>query len=306
MTDAILAPAVHLKQAKTLDKIELARNAVLWLLLLVTPGLAITNAVMNMATGAAHGSTVWTSTLTAIQYGLSDGGLLILGAVLLPRWLNRALCWLALMGAFSLTLFAGVSFGLRDFYHHNQGQEIQLLKEGIEADRAAWRKYHNLETSRRIERREQKLLALMEAHGGRGVSAAYHWIAQAIGYPVQTVTLFMRSLWTFVLSVMGMSLMGLLCEWVGLDLKESVREMGSRAGAAPRKQRSPTKDTQTSGEATSRYEEIRELVSQGELKPSVRSFKARGMGGATAQQYLRALEGEGVIGRNGQGYYLTA
>lgn len=65
-------------------------------------------------------------------------------------------------------------------------------------------------------------------------------------------------------------------------------------------------DTGTEGDAANRYDSVRQAVTTGALKPSVRAIRAHAKcRQVVAQRYIQALADEGIIERAGQGYKLA-
>jgi hypothetical protein len=176
-------------------------------------------------------------------------------------------------------------------------------------------------------------------------NAIYSYISNYTGYSFEVVSFSIRAFWVAIFIFTGMclsALMGLL--WCPFKearafkgaLKEQRRTMArqraqlrivqarsqleaereaiSAGGSVARKkpshsrsqERAPTQDTATNGQTVHRYQEVRERILGGSLKPSVSAVrKGAGCGTATAISYLKQLNSEGVLTFTGNRYVVT-
>jgi len=177
-------------------------------------------------------------------------------------------------------------------------------------------------------------------------NAIYAYIANYTGYSFEVVSFSIRAFWVAIFIFTGMclsALMGLL--WCPFKearafkgaLKEQRRTMArqraqlrivqarsqleaereaiSAGGSVARKKpsysrsqggRAPTQDTATNGQTIHRYQEVRERILGGSLKPSISAVrKGAGCGTATAISYLKQLNSEGVLTFTGNRYVVT-
>lgn len=177
-----------------------------------------------------------------------------------------------------------------------------LQRRNVEILQSVYDQHHQKQTGLRLERETAKLNEMVQSRGGDGATAIYHAIAKATEQPTHLVTLAIRLVWAVVFVVAGITLSRYCSEWTGRPRPKNPSQKSSQA---PRRARSSTKDTQTTGEAATRYRAIRKRVREGNLKPSVRSLVSEGMTNRTAVQYLAAMAKDGIISRNGKGYHLT-
>ena len=295
MATSILSSHHPFVNHKTLQQVS--KLSILLFIATVTSVVSI-NAAFNLSYGASQGVTQWGVILTALAFASCDFVLLFLSYLFVPRWLGKLLGLLSMIGLVALSVFSATAFLIGQQYQ-KEAFDVQLLRQSIEDDRAAYRKYHKQVTADRIERKTNQLTTLVSKKGGDGATAIYHYIASATGYNYESVSLTIRIFWAFTYVLAGIALASILSEWGKEAVKQPVK-----AKPHSKKERSPTRDTRTKGTASSRYQDLRDKVRGGELKPSVSSLVSEGMTNRTAVKYLRSMAEEGVINRNRNGYHL--
>ena len=121
---------------------------------------------------------------------------------------------------------------------------------------------------------------------------------------VETVSLVIRLIWAVTFVAISIALSSYLEEYFSTGKEGGEVEFVPEDEEKERKERAPTRDTGTAGGTphSTRYNEVRELIASGLLTPSVAKLKSQGIGTDTAREYLKALERDGIIYRNGQGY----
>ena len=139
---------------------------------------------------------------------------------------------------------------------------------------------------------------------GSKATASYHAIAKALSVTVETVSLVIRLIWAVTFVAISIALSSYLEEYFSTGKEGGEVEFVPEDEEKERKERAPTRDTGTAGGTphSTRYNEVRELIASGLLTPSVAKLKSQGIGTDTAREYLKALERDGIIYRNGQGY----
>lgn len=296
MATAILSSHHSFVNPETIRQVS--KFSILLFIATVTSVVTI-NAAFNLSYGASQGVTQWGVILTALAFASCDFVLLFLSYLFIPKWLGRVLGLVSMIGLVALSVFSATAFLIGQQYQ-KEAFDVQLLRQSIEDDRAAYQKYHKQVTAQRIERKTNQLTALVNKKGGDGATAIYHYIASATDYSYEAVSLTIRIYWAFTYVLAGMALASILSEWGREAVKQPMK-----SESKPRGERSPTRDTKTSGSASLRYQELRDRVKVGELKPSVSSLVSQGMTDRTAMKYLRSMTEEGVIARNGNGYHLA-
>ena len=223
---------------------------------------------------------------------------------------------------------------------------ISSLESQIVTNESAFRQYGKtvtadrlMELNRQLDRERARVGADHAAS-----NAIYSYISNYTGYSFEVVSFSIRAFWVAIFIFTGMclsALMGLL--WCPFKearafraaLKEQRRTMArqraqlrivqarsqleadreaiSAGGSVARKKpsrssqgRAPTQDTATNGETIHRYQEVRERILTGALKPSVSAVrKGAGCGTATAISYLKQLNNEGVLTFTGNRYVVA-
>lgn len=262
------------------------------LLKAVTVMVLILNSAFNVCYGFSQGSGAgaW---MIALSYGMGDAVLLCLMLFPTNDKLTKGMAILSAIGLFSLSVFSASGFLIGQQYGKDN-YDVGIQRRNVEILQGVYKKHNQVQTGVRLERETAKLRAMMREKGGSGATAIYRWIGRCFNISTTSVSLAIRTLWAIVFVVAGITLSRYYGEWVGRKKK------GSKRG-----KRSPTRDTQTSGTASTRYQQVREMVRGGELKPSVSSLVTQGMTDRTAMSYLKEMASEGLITRNGRGYHLT-
>jgi hypothetical protein len=318
-----------------------AQFVILCLVLVVIVGCL---AAQNALYGYSQGSTFAAMVLLAVMYFAGDWALATLTSMSTRAKSAGVLCFIAKAGLVLLSVTAGVSFMLSQQHAKDvSNSRVASLEAQIAINQEAFQKYQKTITAERLERLNAELEAERARVGANHASsnALYVYVAQLSGFSFELVSFSIRTLWTVVFIITGMtlsSLLGLLWfpwreSWAYSRLLSRERAQLKRAkahlkllkqhaaleleaqeecsnkSAQPKEnknQRAPTRDTGTQGSISHRYKEVRRKVSGGELNPSVSSLKRLGMGTNTAQDYLKQLHQEGVIQRSGQGYITAA
>ena len=274
---------------------QLVNPSYYYLLLTVTALTVLANGAFNVGYGLSQGVTLWGALLTGFAFGLGDLILVCIGHLYLPRLVTKLMGGVSVVGLIALSVFSATAFLISQQYTKDS-YDVALQKRNVEILQTVYDKHHQLQTGQRLERETAKLTEMVQSRGGDGATAVYHLIAKATGYSTQLVTLSVRVIWSLVFVL------------AGIAIASHIRDLGQRKFSSPvarKKVSRIVQDTQTSGEATARYERLKEQVRAGELRPSVRSLVAQGsMQNQTAQKYLKAMAKEGIISRNGKGYEL--
>ena len=264
-----------------------------YLLLTVTALTVVANAAFNVGYGLSQGVTLWGALLTGFAFGLGDLILVCIGHLYLARFITRVMGVVAVLGLIALSVFSATAFLIGQQYAKDN-YDVALQRRNVEILQTVYDRHHQLQTGQRLERETAKLTAMVKNRGGDGATAVYHLIAKATGYSTESVTLTVRITWSLVFVLAGIATAGHIRELKAPQ--RNIRKSSSRT----------VQDTQTSGDASARYDRLKTQVRAGELKPSVRSLvTAGGMQNQTAQKYLRAMADEGIINRNGKGYHLA-
>ena len=265
-----------------------------YLLLGVTALTVIANAAFNVGYGLSQGVTLGGALLTGFAFGLGDLILVCIGHLYLARPITKLMGVVAVLGLIALSVFSATAFLIGQQYAKDS-YDVALQRRNVEILQKVYDQHHQLQTGQRLERETAKLTAMVKDRGGDGATAIYHLIAKASEYSTESVTLTIRIIWslTFVLA--------------GIATASHLRQLKTPVRRSKQSQSRTVQDTQTEGEAATRYERLKEQVRGGELKPSVRSLVTEGgMRNQTAQKYLKAMADEGIITRNGNGYHLAA
>ena len=296
-------------------------------------------AAQNALYGYSQGSTYTAMVLLAVMYFAGDWALAALTSLSTKKQSARYLSFIAKTGLVLLSVTAGVSFMLSQQHANDvSNSRVASIEADIEANQAAFEKYHKTITAERLAGLRKELEAERSRVGADHASsnAVYVYLSHLTGYSFEVVSFSVRTLWTVVFIVTGMTLSTLLgvlwCPWKEsrahskfiAEQRSALRRMkahtklmqqhealiqgSSRPGKSrkPQQGRAPTQDTGTSGKTSHRYKEVRNKVSSGQVKPSIKSLKRLGMGTNTAQDYLKQLHSEGVIQKSGQGYITAA
>ena len=275
---------------------QLVNPSYYYLLLGVTALTVLANASFNVGYGLSQGVTLSGTLLTGFAFGLGDLILVCIGHLYLPRPITKLMGVVAVLGLIALSVFSATAFLVGQQYTKDS-YDVALQRRNIEILQTVYNQHHQLQTGQRLERETAKLTAMIQSRGGDGATAIYHLIAKATGYSTESVTLNVRIIWSLVFVL------------AGIAIASHIRDLAHKKSFFPAAQNKPSRtvqDTQTSGEASARYQRLKEQVRTGELKPSVRSLVAQGgMQNQTAQKYLRAMADEGLISRNGKGYHLA-
>ena len=298
MANAILAPSEgQYQDDNTPNNIEKYQRLIP-LLKFVTVAVLVLNSAFNVLYGFSQGvgEGQW---LIAMCYGMGDLALVCLMLFPVKSKITKVLGTLAVCGLFSLSIFSAAGYLISQQYTKDNF-DVALQKRNVEILQNVYDQHHQLQTGQRLEKETSQLRQMIHERGGDSSTAIYHAIARVTGHTTEGVTLGVRLGWAVVFVVTGIALTRLLGEYVGTYLAAPQQ----RAVQARRGPRSPTRDTQTQGDSSTRYREIRERVRGGQLKPSVRSLAKEGMTNRTAVKYLQAMAQDGVITKNGQGYHL--
>ena len=191
-------------QQYTHGKLEVS-NAFYGAMCLVTFLVVACNSVFNGLYGWEQGTTTVGTYLTAIAYTLGDWTLTILVTLIVPLFIARIAGVLSCLGLVALSVFAAAAFLIGQQYQQ-ENYDITALKQSIEDDREAYQQYHKLATAQRIERKQERLSAMLREKGGSGSTAIYHYVADATGHTVEAVSLVVRVSWSavFVLAAIGL------------------------------------------------------------------------------------------------------
>jgi hypothetical protein len=300
-------------------------------------------AAQNALYGQSQGGTLAAMVLLAVLYFAGDIALATLTSLDTRRAAAASLGAIAKVGLILLSLVSGIAFMLSQQAQTDQAaSQIPSLERQIAANEEAFARYHKTITADRLESLKRQLAAERSRVGGdhAATNAIYVYASKLTGYSFEAVSFAIRATWIAIFILTGMSLssyLGLLwCPWkdaraVKNAVRSHARAMSIRryqleifkahravsadieaveAGSSDRytrrsrsSGRAPTQDTKVSGKTSKRYNEIRTLVANGTLNPSVASVRrAAGCGTATAQAYLRQLADEQVIGMKNNRY----
>lgn len=265
-------------------------------LIIVTALTVIANAAFNIGYGVSQGVTITGAILTGLAFGLGDLILVCIGHLYIPRPITNMMGFISVVGLIALSVFSATAFLIGQQYAKDS-YDVALQRRNVEILQSVYNQHHQLQTGQRLERETAKLTTMVKERGGDGATAIYHLIAKGTGYTVEVVTLVVRITWSLVFVLAGIAMAGYIQDIkITRPTKKRKEETKSRT----------VQDTQTDGDASARYQRIKEQVRGGELKPSVRSLVSSGsMRTQTAQKYLAAMAEEGVINRNGNGYHLS-
>ena len=274
-------------------------------LIIVTALTVVANAAFNIGYGVSQGVTIGGAILTGLAFGLGDVILVCIGHLYIPRPITNAMGFLSVLGLIALSVFSATAFLIGQQYAKDS-YDVALQRKNVEILQSVYNEHHQLQTGKRLERETAKLTTMVQERGGDGATAIYHLIAKGTGYAVEVVTLIVRITWSLVFVLAGIAMAGYIQD-IKTTRPATIPKTPEGQQPAEEKPRSRTvQDTKTQGEASARYERLKEQVRGGELKPSVRSLVASGgMRTQTAQKYLAAMAEEGVLSRNGNGYHLA-
>ena len=264
-----------------------------YLLLTVTGLTAMANAAFNVGYGLSQGVTLWGALLTGFAFGLGDLILVCIGHLYLAQPITRLMGLVAVLGLIALSVFSATAFLISQQYAKDN-YDMALQRRNVEILQKVYNQHHQLQTGQRLERETAKLTSMIQSRGGDGATAIYHLIAKATKYSTESVTLTVRIIWSLVFVL------------AGIATASHIRELKAPKRNTKKHSSRTVQDTKTEGEASSRYQRLKEQIRTGEIRPSVRSLvTAGGMQNQTAQKYLRAMADEGIINRNGKGYHLA-
>lgn len=302
-------------------------NSVLVLLVLLT----VCNAAFNAAYGLSQAVTVAAAALMCTAYLLGDFIVVSLAPTALPKIIGRIFLAISLVGLICLSIFSAASFLIaQQFAKENtlieaKKAEVAELTKGLATLDPRSRPGNYRETRKALQQAQQHLQSMVGENGPDGSSAIYHWIAKTYGYAPESVSLCVRFVWAanFVFAGIALSFflatlycprtlsnhLAFLTQLEAAKNPISEEEDGTRvveerrsSSSHPRTPRGITYDTGTAGDNAHRYQTIKADIKDGKLRPSKSALKTQGIGSDTALAYLRALESEGVIYRNGKGY----
>ena len=274
---------------------QLVKPSYYYLLLSVTALTVVANAAFNIGYGLSQGVTLGGAILTGFAFGLGDLILVCIGHLYLAQPITKIMGTFSVIGLILLSVFSATAFLIGQQYAKDN-YDVALQRRNVEILQRVYDQHHQLQTGQRLERETAKLTAMVKDRGGDGATAIYHLIAKATEYSTESVTLTVRILWSTVFVLAGIAMAGYV-----QDLKIPSQAKAQREPNP----RSPTRDTKTTGDASTRYRKLREQVKRGQLKPSVSSLVSQGMTNRTAVKYLQNMSDEGVINRNGKGYHLA-
>lgn len=304
------------------------------LLVVLMLGLAIGNACMNGFYGSEQATSWGKVILVTSLFFIGDLVLITLAHYLFPRAWTNAFAIIALVGFAVLSMFSATAF-LVGQQHEQDNPQIALIDSqivDIRAERDAlpsdWltrkRNYTSQINDLEAERREYINQAKKEGGFMTGASAIYHWLAKVTGFSVEAVSLFVRSLWSFVFVVGSMALGGMLnTMYSPKQIERYSRHLTDRTRTeqnglqnfheqtVPDNVLTFTNDLYQHTDGTVQasdgelYQRIKAMIKNGEIKPSVRALKPVTGSTDVAAQYLRDLTNEGVLNKYPNGYKLA-
>ena len=281
--------------------------------------------------GLSQAVGIGSAILIATSYLVGDFIVVSMSPSSIPQQLSKVFMFVSLVGLILLSIFSATAFLLSEQYQKSN-YDIELLKDSIQDDRVAYRNYGKLVTAQRIERKEKRLGELLSSRGADGASAIYHFIAKSLGYPVEKVSLYIRSIWAanFVFAGIAISffLANLYCPYTlgkQIEFLEKVRNkqtdlglnLNAKSKASPqtgsgvkaKKRRSNSYDTGIEGSKGNRFRELEKAILKGEVGTSRAEIKkVFGVGDEIAGKYQGRLLEKGVVRYKdkGRGYEVVS
>jgi hypothetical protein len=304
------------------------------LLVVLMLGLAVGNACMNGFYGSEQATTWGKVVLVTSLFFLGDLVLIALAHYLFPKAWTNAFATVALVGFAVLSMFSATAF-LVGQQHEQDNPQLVILDNDIaklEAKQATYPEDGQRALQRRISELQDKRLDYITTSTQKGTfmtgaSAIYHWLSKVTGFSVEAVSLFVRSCWSFVFVVGSMALGGMLnTMYSPKQLKRYSDHLTSRTKTEIDGLHNYRTETDTSNVRTitnepyqasvgtvqptgtvsdELYRKVKQMIVNGELKPSVRHVKPVVGSTDVAAQYLRDLSEEGVLNKQPNGYKLA-
>ena len=287
--------------------------SILFLLTIIT----ICNASYNAMYGLSQAVGIGSAILIATSYLVGDFIVISMSPSSIPQQLSKVFMFVSLVGLILLSIFSATAFLLSEQYQKSN-YDIELLKDSIQDDRVAYRNYGKLVTAQRIERKEKRLGKLLSSRGADGASAIYHFIAKSLGYPVEKVSLYIRSIWAanFVFAGIAISffLANLYCPYTlgkQIEFLEKVRNKQTYLGLQKKvrpvvstdlglRSKGLKKvsgyDTGVEGNKGNRFEEVKKAILERKIGTSKEAIKKGfNVGDSIARKYQLKLLEKGVI-----------
>jgi heme/copper-type cytochrome/quinol oxidase subunit 4 len=269
--------------------------------------------------------------------------LVFFAAVMYPRPVLQIFGAIAGIGVVAISIFTAASFLLSQQYGKDnettEARKAYVAKLQASLERMDVTAEEDRGTIARLNDRIERGLDSLKGVKGSKATAIYHDIAQALGYPVEVVSLWIRLFWALVFVSIAVALASYLeiiyCpkslgRWVDeLKRRETLladaRRDFQHIALAPSSTSSPDSDTETdsAGESTparwrrknrgngaqlpeKTYQEVKLALQSGRLIPTVDAIKGVTRGTDDAYQAIDRLMGEGVIFQAANGRYRRA
>jgi hypothetical protein len=269
--------------------------------------------------------------------------LVFFAALMYPRPVLQVFGAIAGIGVVAISIFTAASFLLSQQYGKDnevsEARKAYVAKLQASLAQVDVTAQEDRGTIARLNDRIERGLDSLKGVKGSKATAIYHDIAQALGYPVEAVSLWIRLFWALVFVSIAVALASYLetiyspkslGRWVSeLKRKEvmlaDARRDFQHLALAPSTTSSPDADTESDNTVESiparwrrknrgsgaelpekTYREVRSALLEGRLTPTVDAIKGITRGTDDAYQAIDRLMGEGVIYQAANGRYQMA
>ncbi len=343
--DNLMTVNYESKLKEFVDGKKLVSDRVMYGVVALTFLIALCNALMNAFYGSDQSDEIKRQCLFTLLFFLGDMILIALAYLILDKKRSLFLGKFALSGFVFLSIFSAVSLLIGQQHEKNnlainmKKAAIESIKQRTDSHDPKSVNYRD--ASRELQVAVKEMNNMISEKGGYigSSSAIYYYLSETFpALKVETISLFFRFIWSVVFVSGSLAMGGIINSIYSPSvlirykkmLVENQTRLHSVKAIVPdnvnhkctvpigtvhsdknieshltnmkeemqncRELRTPDKD---------RYNQIKGLVSNGAVKPSVRSLKEYGISTDISSQYLKNMAKEGVINRVGRGYSLA-